>query len=123
MSRIPTVAIVDDDGGVRTSLTSLVRSLGYEVRTYISALDFLDDKRSPDPDCMIADIQMPQMTGDQLQAVLTSSGRSFPIIFMTAFPSDTVRDRVMAAGARDYLEKPADSDAIARRLADLLGPR
>ncbi|ABS62707.1 response regulator receiver protein [Parvibaculum lavamentivorans DS-1] len=123
MLKIPTVAIVDDDGGVRTSLTSLVRSLGYQVRAYTSAREFLDDKQSPEPDCMIADIQMPHMTGDRLQAVLSSSGRSFPIIFMTAFPSEAVRDRVMAAGARDYLEKPPDSDVIARRLADLLGPR
>ena len=113
MHHTPTIAIVDDDDGVRTSLASLIRSLGYEARCYGSALDFLAAGESRDPDCMIADIQMPHMTGDQLQAELISSGRIFPMIFMTAFPNEATRARVMAAGAIDFLDKPADSDAIA----------
>jgi FixJ family two-component response regulator len=113
----PTIAIVDDDDGVRTSLTSFVRSLGYDVRSYGSAPEFLNDQDIGDPDCMISDIQMPQMTGDQLQAELTAAGRVFPIIFVTAFPTEATRSRVMAAGACAYLDKPADGDTIARCLA------
>ncbi|AMJ61014.1 response regulator transcription factor [Bosea sp. PAMC 26642] len=120
MTGSPTIAIIDDDDGVRTSLASLVRSLGYDVRSYASAPAFLNDREIGDPDCMISDIQMPQMTGDELQAELIAAGRSFPMIFMTAFPTEATRSRVMAAGACAYLDKPADGDAIARYLAAAL---
>jgi FixJ family two-component response regulator len=118
MPKTPMIAIVDDDEGVRTSLASLVRSLGYDVCTYESGVDFLRDSRNPE--CMIADIQMPTMTGDEMQARLVASGRRFPIIFMTAFPTDSVRERVMAAGARCYLSKPASGDDIIRYLEEAL---
>lgn len=123
MKHPPIIAILDDDEGVRTSLTSLVRSLGYDVRSYGSAPEFLSDQHAGDPDCMISDIQMPQMTGDQLQAELIAAGRIFPMIFMTAFPTQATRDRVMAAGACAFLDKPADGDAIARHLAVALEQR
>jgi len=116
MDRSPTIAILDDDDGVRTSLVSLVRSLGYDVRSYGSALAFLNDQDIEDPDCMIADVQMPQMTGDQLQAKLIAADRIFPMIFLTAFPTEATRSRVMAAGACGYLGKPVDGDTIARCL-------
>ena len=118
MAETPAVAIVDDDEGVRTSLASLVRSLGYEAHAYESGVAFLQD--SNDPACMIADIQMPVMTGDELQARLVASGRRFPIIFMTAFPTESIRTRVMAAGARCYLRKPSDGDEIIRCLEEAL---
>jgi FixJ family two-component response regulator len=118
MPEIPVIAIVDDDEGVRTSLASLVRSLGYAARTYGSGVDFLQD--SLNPACMITDIQMPTMTGDELQARLAASGRRFPIIFMTAFPTDAVRQRVMAAGAHCYLSKPSSGEEIIRCLEEAL---
>jgi FixJ family two-component response regulator len=120
MAEAPLIAIVDDDEGVRTSLASLVRSLGYAVRTYGSGVDFLEDLPGEDPACMIADIQMPLMTGDELQARLVAAGRSFPIIFMTAFPTEPVRQRVMAAGAHCYLSKPSGGDEIIRCLEEAL---
>ncbi|TIW01282.1 MAG: response regulator [Mesorhizobium sp.] len=114
MSKMPAIAIVDDDEGVRSALTSLFSALGYEVRSYASALEFLGDDAVGDPGCMITDIQMPGMTGDELQAELISRGRAFPMIFMTAFPTEATRARVMAAGALAYLDKPAEGDVIAR---------
>src|SRR5258705_9630820 len=107
MAEVPVIAIVDDDEGVRTTLSSLVRSLGYEARTYESGIDFLQQPPGEDPACMIADIQMPLMTGDELQARLAASGRRFPIIFMTAFPTEPVRQRVIAAGAPFYFHQAA----------------
>lgn len=118
MDQTPVIAIVDDDEAVRTSLASLVRSLGYDVRIYGSGTDFLQD--SLDPACMIADIQMPAMSGDELQARLLASDRCFPIIFMTAFPTDPIRERVMEAGAHSYLSKPATGDEIIRCLEEAL---
>ncbi|WFU26911.1 response regulator [Bradyrhizobium sp. CB1717] len=120
MAKTPVIAIVDDDEGVRTSLASLVRSLGYEADPYESGLDFLRHAPGDDPACMIADIQMPVITGDELQAQLIASGRRFPIIFMTAFPSEAVRQRVMAAGAHCFLGKPSSGDEIIRCLEDAL---
>ncbi|MCL8486265.1 MULTISPECIES: response regulator transcription factor [Bradyrhizobium] len=121
MAKKLVIAIVDDDEGVRASLTSLVRSLGYAALAYESGVDFLQHAPADDPACMIADIQMPVITGDELQAQLIASGRRFPIIFMTAFPSEAVRQRVMAAGAHCYLGKPSSGDEIIRCLEDALG--
>ena len=120
MTEVPLIAIVDDDEGVRTTLASLVRSLGYEARTYGSGVDFLQQPPGEDPACMIADIQMPHMTGDELQARLVASGRNFPIIFMTAFATEPVRQRVMAAGAHCYLDKPTSGSEIIRHLEEAL---
>ncbi|HEV2511616.1 response regulator transcription factor [Bosea sp. (in: a-proteobacteria)] len=122
MKHMTIIAIVDDDDGVRSSLSSLIRSLGYEARSYGSAREFLNDRESGDPDGMIADIQMPGMMGDQLQAELVAAGRRFPMIFMTAFPTAATRDRVMAAGARAFLDKPVEPDIIAAHLAAILDP-
>ena len=113
----PTIAVIDDDDGVRMSLSSLVRSLGYEVRTYGSAVAFLEAAGSGAVDCIITDLQMPQMSGEQLQAQLMSAGHALPMIFMTAFPTEATRNRVMAMGGCAFLDKPVDGDAIAGHLA------
>ncbi|MBC9876858.1 response regulator [Bradyrhizobium sp. INPA01-394B] len=123
MAKTPVIAIVDDDEGVRASLASLVRSLGYDAHAYESGVDFLRKAPEIDPACMIADVQMPVITGDELQAQLIASGRRFPIIFMTAFPSESVRQRVMAAGAHCYLGKPSSGDEIIRCLEQALAGR
>ncbi|MEY9183831.1 FixJ family two-component response regulator [Bradyrhizobium sp. USDA 326] len=120
MAKTPVIAIVEDDEGVRASLASLVRSLGYEADAYESGLDFLRNAPGDDPACMITDVQMPVITGDELQAQLIAAGRRFPIIFMTAFPSESVRQRVMAAGAHCYLGKPSSGDEIIRCLEEAL---
>ena len=119
-SQAAVIAIIDDDEGVRTSLSSLLRSFGYEIRSYGSATEFLDERGRADPDCLIADMQMPRMSGEQLQAELLARGRTFPMIFMTAFPAETVRIRVMARGACAFLDKPVDGDRIAGCLASAL---
>ena len=120
MNRAPKIAIVDDDEGVRLSLSSLVRSLGYDVRTYGSASEFLDDHDIGDPDCMITDMQMPRMTGEQLQTRLNAAARTFPIVFITAFPTEAARHRVVANESCAYLVKPVDGTTIAHCLAAAL---
>jgi FixJ family two-component response regulator len=120
MSDEPVIAIVDDDEAVRSSLASLVRSLGYRARTYGSGPDFLRDHLDQEPACMISDIQMPVMTGDELQASLLSAGRRFPIIFLTAFPTEAVKRRVLEAGAHCFLNKPPDGDTIVRCIEEAL---
>ena len=120
MNHTPTIAVVDDDNGVRMSLSSLLRSLGYEVRAYGSGPEFLDVQAAGDPDCLITDVQMAPMTGDQLQGALIAAGRRFPLIFMTAFPTEAARQRLLGLGACAYLDKPVDGEAMARCVAEAL---
>lgn len=122
MNRPATIAILDDDPGVREALASFVRSLGHAARAYGSGEAFLAAAEA-DPDCLITDIQMPGLSGDALQARLIASGRPVPMIFMTAFPRAAVRARVLEAGAAGFLEKPVDCDEIARLLAVILDDR
>ncbi|RRU19719.1 response regulator [Stenotrophomonas sp. 278] len=113
------VAIVDDDDGVRQSLSSLLRSLGYEARTFASASAFLAALQDP-PDCLLTDIQMPQMNGDVLQQELLARECTFPMIFMSAFPTDAIRERVMSRGALAFLAKPVDAETLASYLTQAL---
>lgn len=116
MSEPPVIAIVDDDEAGRVAMDSLVRSLGYTARTYASAEDFLCACAEQEPACLITDVQMPGMTGVELQQSLTAAGRRFPIIFLTAFPTEALRERVLAAGAISFLQKPCDGDILIRSL-------
>ncbi|WP_238189863.1 response regulator transcription factor [Methylobacterium frigidaeris] len=114
------IAIVDDDEGVRISMASLVRSLGYRARTYASGADFLGDALDREPAVMISDIRMPGMNGDELQARLLAAGRCFPIIFLTAYSTEAVKKRVLDAGAVCLLSKPADGETIIRCIEEAL---
>ena len=108
MQQTPTIAIVDDDGSVRLATESLVRSLGFGARTFASAQEFLQSSNLDEVACVIADVQMPGMSGVDLQDALLKRGYGIPMIFITAFPEDRIRDRVLKAGAACYLIKPFD---------------
>ena len=108
----PVIAIVDDDESVCIGMTSLVRSLGYDVQTYGSAEDFLGSRGRDGTACLISDVQMPGLGGLELQKILAAEGRRLPIIFVTAFPDAQVRQVAMDAGAMCFLSKPFDGDAL-----------
>ncbi|PZW42988.1 response regulator receiver domain-containing protein [Humitalea rosea] len=114
------IAIVDDDEAIRAALSSLLRSLGYEVRLFASAESFLADSRAS-PDCLVTDIQMPGMNGLQLQLAIRNRRPRLPVIVITAFPEDAVREQAIAAGALHFLSKPFEADAIARCLSEAVG--
>ena len=116
MQDIPVISIVDDDGSVRLATESLVRSLGYVVHTFASATNFLQSPHLDETACVIADVQMPGMSGVDLQATLRQRGYRTPIIFMTAYPEGRIRDRALQAGAVCFLSKPFD----ARTMIDCL---
>ncbi len=110
---MPTViAIVDDDESVRDALTGLMKSLGYRVLAFGSAKDFLHSKRRRRAACLIADVQMPGMTGPELYDRLIASGEQIPTILITAYPSETVRTRALQAGVKGYLTKPFREDDL-----------
>jgi FixJ family two-component response regulator len=108
VSRLPVISIVDDDASVRTATDNLLRSLGYAVNTFVSAEEFLRSAHFNDTSCVIADVQMPGMSGVDLQALLLAQGHRVPFIFVTAFPEKAIRARALKAGAICFLTKPFD---------------
>lgn len=117
------ISIVDDDELVRDGVRNLVRSLGYSANAYASAEACLRSDDFWSSSCVIADIQMPGMSGADLQAVLIAKGNAIPIIFMTAFADDKMRRRVLDAGASGYLQKPFDDNSLVECLEKALSPR
>jgi FixJ family two-component response regulator len=117
------ISVVDDDPSVRVATDNLLRSLGYIVHTFASAEEFLRSPHFDETSCVIADVEMPAMTGDELQAVLLARGHSVPFIFITAFPRETIRERVEKAGAICFLTKPFDKQTLIKCLdTALAGP-
>jgi FixJ family two-component response regulator len=115
----PIVSIVDDDESVRIATSMLVRSLGWAVRIYASAEDFLASGQIDDVACIISDVQMPGMTGLEMQRRLLDGGIALPIIFISAFASEAVRRQAMDSGAMCVLSKPIDGAAVSRCLDKL----
>jgi FixJ family two-component response regulator len=117
LSRVPVVSIIDDDASVRVATNRLVRSLGYIAHTFSSADEFLQSSLVNDTSCVIADVQMPGMSGVELQSVLLAQGRRQPIIFITAFPEESTRARALEAGAICFLSKPFEGPTLIKYLA------
>jgi FixJ family two-component response regulator len=108
VSRTPVISIIDDDASVRAATDNLLRSLGYTVYTFASADEFLRSAHFNETSCVIADVQMPAMSGVDLQERLLTQGHPVPFIFITAFPEDAIRARARNAGAICFLTKPFD---------------
>jgi len=120
---IPPVSIIDDHEFVRDAVKNLVLSLGYAAVEHASAEDYLSSNEYGTSSCLIADIQMPGMSGADLQAQLIAEGDFTPIIFMTAFDNEKICARVLKAGAVGYLKKPFDDGALVRCLEKVLKAR
>jgi FixJ family two-component response regulator len=116
LSKLPRIAIIDDDASVRATTDSLVRSLGYVVNSFASAEEFLQSNGPDDLSCVIADVQMAGMSGVELQAHLLAQGNHVPFIFVTGFPDERVRAHALGAGAIGYLTKPFDVDSFTQCL-------
>jgi FixJ family two-component response regulator len=110
------VSIVEDDRFFRESMSMLLESLGYSVETFSSAADFLAAPRLVETACLIADVQMPAMTGIELYRHLTETGRAIPTILVTAYPDDEARARALKEGVICYLRKPVDDEQLKRCL-------
>ena len=113
MSKARTISIIDDDELVRCSIEDLVSSLGFVAHVFESAEAFLNSPDHNETSCLITDLQMPGMSGQDLQLRLLAEGRRLPIIFITAFPENRVRETVLAKGALAFLEKPFDCGRLA----------
>ena len=118
MAEVPIISIVDDDDLVRGAIEKLVKSLGFTARAFASAESYLQSSWVKQTQCLIADVQMPNMGGLELQERLSQLGFDIPIIFITAYPNDVVRTKAMSAGAVCFLHKPLDLQG--GRVADCL---
>jgi FixJ family two-component response regulator len=112
LTRVPMISIIDDDESVRDAVKGLVRSLGYTAATFSSAEEFLTSDRVDDTACLITDLQMPGMSGLELQRRLIARRFRLPIIFMTAFPEARARAQALAAGALCFLSKPLNDETL-----------
>jgi FixJ family two-component response regulator len=116
LPQVPVISIIDDDASVRTATNRLVRSLGYVGLSFASADEFLRSPQAHESWCVIADVQMPGMSGVELQSLLRTQGCAVPIIFITAFPDENMRARALDAGAVCFLSKPFDGPTLIKHL-------
>jgi FixJ family two-component response regulator len=100
------IAVVDDDASIRKAIMRVLETSSYKVHTFASAREFIDNLHHGIPECLITDLQMPNMTGLELQSHLARSGVKIPTIVITAFDEPGVREKCTVAGAIAYLLKP-----------------
>ena len=112
MATQPIVYVVDDDASVRKSLERLIKTEGLSVRAFASARDFLVGELPDTPACLLLDIEMPEITGLELQEQLTTRHQSLPIVFITGFGNVPKSVQAMKAGAFDFLEKPFEAATL-----------
>ena len=110
------VSVVEDDRFFRELMGRLMRSLGYTVEAFPSAADFLASPRFAETACLIADVNMPAMTGVELYRHLIAAGHAIPTILVTAYPNDVDRARALNDGVVCYLRKPVDEQHLIRCL-------
>jgi FixJ family two-component response regulator len=108
----PWIAIVDDDLSVLKALSRLLRTRAFDVRTYGSAQEFLAALPCGPPECLIVDLQMPEMSGLELLQDLRSRDIQVPAIVITAHGDIGLRQRCKSAGAIAFLLKPLQDTAL-----------
>ena len=100
------ISVVDDDRSFRDSMRRLLKSLGYAVAVFPSAAEFLASPKLAATACLVADVHMPAITGVELYRHLIEAGHTIPTILVTAYPDDSVQERMLTEGVECYLRKP-----------------
>ncbi len=108
----PVIHVIDDDSSFRAAVSRLLRVAGHNVAHYDSASSFLKDVANAEPGCILLDVQMPTITGLQLQDQLAELAHTWPIIFMTGHGDIPTSVRAIKAGADDFLCKPISSEIL-----------
>src|SRR4029453_18119172 len=115
------IYVIDDDVSVRNGLDNLLRSAGFTVQTFSSAREFLASARPDMPSCLLLDVQLPGLSGLDLQQGLAKGGVEIPIIFITGHGDIPMSVRAIKAGALEFLTKPVNDedllDAIQQAIA------
>jgi FixJ family two-component response regulator len=111
-----TIFVVDDDAAVRRSLTRLLRSAGWNAEAFASADDFLERAPITGPGCVLLDLNMPGMTGLELQARMSEAGIPLPVVFLTGKGDIPMSVNAMKHGAVDFLVKPVEENVLFQAL-------
>jgi FixJ family two-component response regulator len=116
MTGPPMIVVVDDDSSARRGLERLLRTGGYRVVTFSSALEFLAAEGLHEIGCLVLDVRMPGLSGLDLQDLLAMRSRRVPIVFISGHSDISVVVRAMKAGASDFLPKPFEDEALFRAI-------
>jgi FixJ family two-component response regulator len=114
------ISIVEDDQPFRESMIELMSSLGYTVEAFPSAESFLASPLLAETACLVADVHMPGMTGVELNRRLIHAGHQIPMILVTAYPDEVIRNRALKDGVVCYLSKPVDDEHLERCIRSAL---
>jgi len=110
---VPTVFVIDDDGGIRQAIQDLVESVGLRAETFATGGEFLKRPRTAEPSCLVLDVRLPQMSGLEFQQELAEVGVRVPIIFITAHGDIPMSVKALKSGAVEFLTKPfRDQDLL-----------
>ena len=108
----PTVFVVDDDASFRTAVSRLLRAAGHQVKVFASGSEFVLSLPATGPGCVVADLQMPGLSGLDLQAALARSDNPLPVLFLTGHGDIPTSVHAMRLGAEDFLTKRAPKEAL-----------
>ena len=117
---LPLIAIVDDDPSVREGLSSLIRSAGLKVESFASAQEFLARPAAEAPSCLVLDLQLPGLSGLDLQKRMAEVGLEIPIVFLTGHGNIPTSVQAMKAGAVEFLTKPFDDEELLRAIQEAI---
>jgi len=124
MARRPlTIAVVDDEEDVRHALHRLLRSAGFEVLVYATGSEFLRHARESAPHCVVLDLHMAGLSGFDVQSQLKEWALSLPVVVLTGNDTAEGRRRALDGGAKAFLSKPVDDEALIGAILDAVGPR
>jgi FixJ family two-component response regulator len=121
LSAAPLLAVVDDDADVRVALTRLVSSAGFAVETFASGAEFLCSIEDHEPDCVVLDLHMPEMSGFDVQGALASGHATVPVVVITGHDTPEARARAVQLGAKVYLCKPVNDEALLAAIDTAIG--
>ncbi len=123
MSKVPLISIIDDNDSVGWAVAGMVGSAGFRVSVFPSAEHFIRSDQMPCTACLIVDVQLPGMSGLQLQSHLAAAGRHIPIIFITSSEDERSRALARQLGALNVLGKPSGDQTLLKQIRLILKPR
>ena len=112
MTETRTIHLIDDEESIRRSAGFMLRTSGFDVKTYASGVEFLKEVKNADPGCILLDVRMPEMDGLEVQAELNNRGVTMPVIVLTGHGDINTAVTAMKAGATDFIEKPFEKSVL-----------
>jgi FixJ family two-component response regulator len=117
------IAVVDDDDSIRRALSRLLRGSNFDIQTFGSGREFINSLRRQRPDCVILDFQMPELTGVDVQCLLSLAEIQLPVIIMTAYDHPVIREECLRRGAVACIAKCDLQDHLIATIAAAMAPR